>query len=212
LRCDKHSDVETSLTCGRCETPVCVRCMVHTDVGIRCGNCAPRRSAVMALGSTRFRNVIIIVGLLFAAVLLIGGGSRLGGGSSRPPDYSEYVDEFMEASQLEVTVTQMVDPWPPDSAASQPRAGRRLVAMEVTIANTASGQYPHYVTSSLFKLIDTEGFAYGTAGSLHEPALGEGLALAPGEKTRGWVTFEIDEISEIKSISYAGAKVALPGA
>ena len=43
MRCARHPKVETRLTCGRCETPICPKCMVMTDVGGRCPTCAPSR-------------------------------------------------------------------------------------------------------------------------------------------------------------------------
>lgn len=43
MQCARHPDVETGLTCGRCGTPICPRCMVQTDVGGRCPDCAPSR-------------------------------------------------------------------------------------------------------------------------------------------------------------------------
>ena len=43
MRCARHPNVETELTCGRCETPICPRCVVFTDVGARCPACAPAR-------------------------------------------------------------------------------------------------------------------------------------------------------------------------
>lgn len=43
MQCARHPKVETGLACGRCETPICPRCMVMTDVGARCPECAPRR-------------------------------------------------------------------------------------------------------------------------------------------------------------------------
>jgi hypothetical protein len=43
LYCERHPDVETGLRCGRCETPICPKCAVFTDVGARCPTCAPRR-------------------------------------------------------------------------------------------------------------------------------------------------------------------------
>jgi len=43
MKCARHPRVETRLACGRCETPICPRCVVMTDVGARCPNCAPRR-------------------------------------------------------------------------------------------------------------------------------------------------------------------------
>ncbi len=43
IHCARHPNVETGLMCGRCETPICPRCVVMTDVGARCPDCAPRR-------------------------------------------------------------------------------------------------------------------------------------------------------------------------
>jgi hypothetical protein len=40
LRCARHPGTETVLRCGRCETPICPRCMVETPVGARCPTCA----------------------------------------------------------------------------------------------------------------------------------------------------------------------------
>lgn len=43
MECARHPGIETGLTCGRCGTPICPRCIVMTDVGGRCPDCAPRR-------------------------------------------------------------------------------------------------------------------------------------------------------------------------
>ena len=40
LRCTRHPSTETVLRCGRCDTPICPRCMVDTPVGARCPTCA----------------------------------------------------------------------------------------------------------------------------------------------------------------------------
>jgi hypothetical protein len=40
LRCARHPHTETVLRCGRCETPICPRCLVATPVGARCPTCA----------------------------------------------------------------------------------------------------------------------------------------------------------------------------
>jgi hypothetical protein len=40
MKCAIHHDVETSLACGRCGTPICPRCLVETPVGARCSKCA----------------------------------------------------------------------------------------------------------------------------------------------------------------------------
>lgn len=43
MRCAAHPQVETELACGRCEKPICPRCLVHTPVGARCRQCAGLR-------------------------------------------------------------------------------------------------------------------------------------------------------------------------
>jgi hypothetical protein len=43
MQCARHPKVETDLRCGRCETLICPRCAVFTDVGARCPACAPAR-------------------------------------------------------------------------------------------------------------------------------------------------------------------------
>lgn len=40
MRCSLHPKTETLLTCGRCEKPICPKCLVHTPVGARCKECA----------------------------------------------------------------------------------------------------------------------------------------------------------------------------
>jgi ribosomal protein L40E len=40
MQCATHPSVETELTCGRCDKPICPRCLVQTPVGARCRQCA----------------------------------------------------------------------------------------------------------------------------------------------------------------------------
>lgn len=40
MRCSKHPDVDTNLTCGKCGTPICPKCLIQTPVGSRCQKCA----------------------------------------------------------------------------------------------------------------------------------------------------------------------------
>lgn len=46
-RCAAHPSVETYLRCGRCERPICPRCMIQTPVGARCRDCAQLRRLPM---------------------------------------------------------------------------------------------------------------------------------------------------------------------
>lgn len=41
--CENHPEVETKLHCSQCSKPVCVNCMVHARVGIRCDDCGKAR-------------------------------------------------------------------------------------------------------------------------------------------------------------------------
>lgn len=40
LHCARHTKNPTNIRCGRCETPICVECLVHGPVGMRCPDCA----------------------------------------------------------------------------------------------------------------------------------------------------------------------------
>ena len=39
LHCHWHPEVETALSCSRCDKSICIRCMVQAPVGIRCKEC-----------------------------------------------------------------------------------------------------------------------------------------------------------------------------
>ena len=47
MQCATHADVETELSCGRCGTAICPRCLVQTPVGARCRACARMRRLPM---------------------------------------------------------------------------------------------------------------------------------------------------------------------
>ena len=46
-RCAADPSVETYLRCGRCEKPICPRCLIQTPVGARCRDCAQLRKLPM---------------------------------------------------------------------------------------------------------------------------------------------------------------------
>jgi len=41
--CARHPTVETVVSCGRCDQPICPRCMIFMPVGARCPSCAQLR-------------------------------------------------------------------------------------------------------------------------------------------------------------------------
>jgi hypothetical protein len=40
MYCKRHPRIETNLSCGKCEEPICPKCLVQTPVGARCPSCA----------------------------------------------------------------------------------------------------------------------------------------------------------------------------
>ena len=41
--CANHPQMQTVVSCGRCDKPLCPRCMIFTSVGVRCRDCAQLR-------------------------------------------------------------------------------------------------------------------------------------------------------------------------
>lgn len=73
LKCERHGE-STRLSCADCQQPICPRCMVRTEVGLKCKTCAApmatlastsRRSRLpIALSSAGLALVALMVGLL----------------------------------------------------------------------------------------------------------------------------------------------------
>ena len=45
--CPRDPDTETNLRCGRCNELICPNCLVQSDVGSRCPDCARVRTPPM---------------------------------------------------------------------------------------------------------------------------------------------------------------------
>jgi hypothetical protein len=66
--CAADPKVETALRCGRCDTPICPRCLVMTPVGARCRSCAQlRKNPIFVVGPVYYLRAIG-AGLAVAAV------------------------------------------------------------------------------------------------------------------------------------------------
>jgi hypothetical protein len=48
--CHKHKREATRVSCGRCERPICPKCMVMSPAGVRCQDCARNRTPVRLRG------------------------------------------------------------------------------------------------------------------------------------------------------------------
>lgn len=62
--CKNHSGVMTVVSCGKCGTYICPRCMVFTPVGVRCRPCARLRPAP--------QNDVAPTGLVKASLIALG--------------------------------------------------------------------------------------------------------------------------------------------
>jgi hypothetical protein len=68
--CARHRNVETYLRCGKCGTPICPKCLVHTPVGARCPRCAaPPKSASRGAAPLTY----VLAGLVGLGIGMIGG-------------------------------------------------------------------------------------------------------------------------------------------
>ena len=89
--CKRHKDIETSVSCARCDDPICPSCMVHAPVGVRCLDCARSRQlptfdvstpfllraigaglAVSALGAAIIIGVVWLFPIPYVSTILIG--------------------------------------------------------------------------------------------------------------------------------------------
>jgi hypothetical protein len=74
MKCTAHPNVETGLTCGKCGTPICPKCLVHTPVGARCKECAGlKRLPTYQVATTQYLKAAV-VGLALALALGIAWG------------------------------------------------------------------------------------------------------------------------------------------
>lgn len=68
MYCYRHPNTETALRCGSCDRPICVRCVVHHPVGIRCSECArSRRIPTLDVSPVYYARAV-------GAALVIGAG------------------------------------------------------------------------------------------------------------------------------------------
>ncbi|HEY50107.1 MAG TPA: hypothetical protein G4O13_08710 [Dehalococcoidia bacterium] len=69
MRCSFHPDTETELRCGKCERPICPKCVVQTPVGARCPECAAVKRLPVYQVSAVFYLRAIAAGLITASAL-----------------------------------------------------------------------------------------------------------------------------------------------
>ena len=75
--CYRHPDRETGLHCSNCGRPICAECMTHAAVGIRCPECAGRRTVMQRAGFTMSRTPVLTYGLIAANLALFALTNRI---------------------------------------------------------------------------------------------------------------------------------------
>ena len=85
--CYRHPDRETGLHCSNCGRPICAECMTHAAVGIRCPECAGRRTMAQRAGFTLPRTPYVTYALIVLVVMWVAvtayallGGADFGAG------------------------------------------------------------------------------------------------------------------------------------
>ena len=80
--CYRHTETETALSCGHCNRPICVKCVVQHPVGIRCPECGQPTKIpqwditptyyARAIGAAAAISIAGVVVLMLIRVLLPG--------------------------------------------------------------------------------------------------------------------------------------------
>jgi hypothetical protein len=153
----------------------------------------------------------LVGGAIIVILVIVAATSVLGAGGSGDGEYYDdgYYDEGPEVYDGAMTVNQVVDAWLPDDGRVHPADGSRFVAIDITVENDRSIDHVVYVTKSSFRMADSNDFVYLPVDSGASPALPDGLHLESGEKSRGWIVFEVPEDSDIKSLKYRDSIVAV---
>ena len=105
-----------------------------------------------------------------------------------------------EAEHVRVILHEIADPWTSESPFQRPAEGRRIVAFDVTI-DFFDDDGTHNANPFHFKLTDVREFAYAEALRGPEPML-QAIGLGPGEKTRGWIAFEVESSAALDVLTY----------
>jgi Domain of unknown function (DUF4352) len=105
-----------------------------------------------------------------------------------------------EAEEVRIILHQIANPWSSDDAFQQAPDGTRLVAFELTV-DFLGTEGTHLANPFHFKLIDSADFVYAEILGGPEPVL-NAINLSPGQKTRGWIAFEVQAVTPLKQLVY----------
>lgn len=101
--CALHG-VETRLRCASCETPICLRCQVRTEVGLKCPSCAQPAAGARRQGSRRSPMALAALAVTVAIVLVTAVlvVRSLGSSGVVPPPPPQAAGRWQELPDLSV--------------------------------------------------------------------------------------------------------------
>ncbi|MGI8688829.1 MAG: DUF4352 domain-containing protein [Thermomicrobiales bacterium] len=102
--------------------------------------------------------------------------------------------------RLAITLYQIRDPSPVRSGES-PKAGTRVVAIDVTMENTGSDAFDYNAFEWYAQTTDDRVYEAAGFESALDPYLTSG-SLAAGEKARGWISFVIPQGNALSTVKY----------
>jgi len=108
-----------------------------------------------------------------------------------------------EAEGVQITLNEIIDSWVSSAefAPDRPDPGKRFVVFDVTIQYVRE-RGTHFACGFGFRLTDADAFAYDIEFLFDlEPSL-DCIDLGGGEKTRGWIGFEVNEGAVLELLKY----------
>ncbi len=105
------------------------------------------------------------------------------------------LNETIQIGHYVITVTKFIDNVSAPDEFSTPDKGKKFTAIEVLYENRTNNKQLNYNPFE-WKLIDSDGYNYEMdMNSVKEPNLHDGT-LNPGQKARGWITFQSSKNSK----------------
>ncbi len=158
LTCEPHGQ-PTRISCVECGSPVCPKCMVRTEVGTKCENCArPVSPTIAAVTRSRLPWLLGAIGAVLVLAALIAISTR-GSGNSSPP-----------AAQ------PVVGTWTKDASLTAIRGTTAVVALRdgrVLAAGGGVGALPLAAT----EVYDPTSKAWSATGAMSQPRRGASVVL-----------------------------------
>jgi membrane associated rhomboid family serine protease len=173
LRCYRHPDRETLVSCSSCDRPICTSCMTQAAVGVRCPECSGRRGRApqaRALGAAGSRlavgttALVVINVVVFLAEMAQGVALRGVGGSDLVADGSIYGPAIADGEWWRLVTGGFL------------HAGILHLAFNMYLLWVLGGALERYAGTARFLAIYFVALLWGSAGA---------LVLSPDSRTVG---------------------------